>query len=59
MKFPKVKKKLKKKDCERNCYNCKLRFIYYGKERRCPYPYKIFHIENCDRFEFFSTLKSI
>ena len=32
MKFPKVKKKLKKKDSERNCYNCKLRFSYYGKE---------------------------
>ena len=59
MKFPKFKKKLKKNKSERNCFKCKHSFSYGKKKMRCPYPDKMFSISDCDKFEFFSTYKSI
>ena len=59
MKFPKIKKKSKKKDSDKTCFNCKFRFSYYGKKCRCPYPDKKFHIVDCDKFELDSLYKSI
>ena len=59
MKYPKIKKKAKKKSSERNCFNCKFRFSYYGKKCKCPYQDRKFRIDNCDKFEFCSLLKSI